>query len=166
MECHGTSMLDTVGYCWIVHMLRCLSFVIRCFRDEAEMEEQIRASLQGTQGFKGLMRYDVIGASENQLQYVEDMWNSLFVSICFQFFRVLRAWTRHTAACCCQERNIWGLTGWSCMMTAGTSTELGRRPPDLILITSINILAFWAKVLFQPQDRREPFWRPTPHHVS
>jgi hypothetical protein len=54
-------------------MLRCLSFVIRCFRDEAEMEEQIRASLQGTQGFKGLMRYDVIGASENQLQYVEDM---------------------------------------------------------------------------------------------
>jgi hypothetical protein len=92
MECHGTSMLDTVGYCWIVHMLRCLSFVIRCFRDEAEMEEQIRASLQGTQGFKGLMRYDVIGASENQLQYVEDMWNSLFVSICFQFFRVLRAW--------------------------------------------------------------------------
>ena len=81
MECHGTSMLDTVGYCWIVHMLRCLSFVIRCFRDEAEMEEQIRASLQGTQGFKGLMRYDVIGASG--ISY--SMWKICEIVCLFQY---------------------------------------------------------------------------------
>ena len=40
-------------------------------RDEAEMEEQIRASLQGTQGLKDFLRYDVIGASSgNQLDTV------------------------------------------------------------------------------------------------
>lgn len=72
---------------------------IRCFRDKAEMEEQIRASLQGTQSFKGLMRYDVIGCDRGirESATVCGKYAKGFVSI---FFCFLRPSYLNTPHCC------------------------------------------------------------------